>query len=149
MCDLGSLCNTSPFSKFFLDIRDFHHFKLYLLGKVKSTNSRSKRNMESAVVKLEKISSDTEYSPTKKSKSKNKKSVTKSPKRGNKTAAAPKQKTYGSKAAAKQRGTNILSFELWARIFYFIVLLILYLLPCYPTCMAKNNSILFSTRIKF
>ena len=82
--------------------------------------------MESAVVKLEKISSDTEYSPTKKSKSKNKKSVTKSPKGGNKTAAAaPKQKTYGSKATAKQRGMNIFSFELWARIFNFIVLLMI------------------------
>ena len=104
--------------------------------------------MESAVVKLEKISSDTEYSPTKKSKSKNKKSVTKSPKGGNKTAVvAPKQKTYGSKAAAKQRGMNILSFEQWARTFYFIVLLILHLLPCCLTCIAKNDSVLFSTRI--
>ena len=103
--------------------------------------------MESAVVKLEKISSDTEYSPTKKSKSKNKKSVTKSPNGGNKTAAAPKQKTYGSKAAAKQRGMNILNFEQWARIFNFIVLLILHLLPCCLTCIAKNDSVLFSTRI--
>ena len=93
--------------------------------------------MESAVVKLEKICSDTEYSPTKKPKSKNKKSVTKSAKGGNKIAAAPKQRTYGSKAAAKQRGMNIVNFELWARIFYFIVLLILYLLPCCLTCMAK------------
>ena len=102
--------------------------------------------MESAVVKLEKICSDTEYSPTKKPKSKNKKSVTKSPKGGTKTAAAaPKQKTYGSKAAAKQRGMNILSFEQWARISYFIVPLILYLLRCCLTCLAKNNSVLFST----
>ena len=102
--------------------------------------------MESAVVKLEKISSDTEYSPTKKSKSKNKKSVTKSPKGGNKTAAAaPKQKTYSSKAAAKQRGMIIFSFEHWARISYFIVLRRLCLLPCFLTCMAKNNSVLFST----
>lgn len=64
--------------------------------------------MESAVVKLEKLTSDPEYSPSKQSKGKPRKKSTK----GSKNTAGSRQNSSVRKAAPKQRGLYTTKLEL-------------------------------------